>query len=102
MSLPLVPARRRAGRRWGLALCFLAVGLLILLPSFRSLMHESDQAALLLGGWSLATGEASPLHADFYNYDRLFFTYWLLAMLIRVARAFTERPDVVLLGNVLS
>jgi hypothetical protein len=96
----------RCSARWpqrlGLALCCAAIVVLILLPSFRSIMHESDQAAILRGAWELAHGQASWLHADFYNYRLLFFTYWLLAAAWRAASLVSGPADIVLVGNVVS
>jgi hypothetical protein len=76
-----------------LLLTFAAVG-----PALGPVMHDNDQASLLFGVLRLARGVASPWAADFYNYDKQFATYWLLA----AARAVLPRVDVVALGNVFS
>jgi hypothetical protein len=65
---------------------------------FGPVMHESDQASLLSGGWLMAHGEQNWLAAPFYNFDKQFLTYWLLAGLIWLLPG----VDLVLLGNGLS
>ena len=61
-------------------------------------MHETDQAALLGGAWKLAQGASHIWNADFYNYDKQYVCYWILAFLFAV---FPKR-DPVLIGNITS
>lgn len=43
-------------------------------------MHETDQASLLLGALELARGDSSFWGADFYNFDKQYAAYALLAV----------------------
>jgi hypothetical protein len=70
----------------------------VLVPIVGPIMHDNDQASLLTGALQLARGAASPWSADFYNYDKQYATYWLLAGAHRV----WSQTDVVTLGNVCS
>ena len=47
-------------------------------------MHESDQASLLRGAVEIARGTASPLTGFFYNYDKIFLSYWSTAAILAV------------------
>ena len=62
------------------------------------IMHETDQAALLSGTWKLAQGSSPIWNADFYNYDKQYVCYWILALLFAVFPKF----DPVLIGNITS
>ena len=62
------------------------------------IMHETDQAALLSGAWKLAQGSSPIWNADFYNYDKQYVCYWILALLFAVFPKF----DPVLIGNITS
>ncbi len=73
---------------WAVAV---SLSLLVLGP----VMHESDQASLVSGMTALANGEASVVGATFYNYDKQYGSYWLLAGL----RKLMPFGDPVLLGN---
>lgn len=88
---------RRAGSK-ALALGCVALSLAALASVVGPIMHESDQASLLYGAQQLARGVTTPRTADFYNYDKQYLTYWLLAAAYRLL------PGVhpVVLGNVLS
>jgi hypothetical protein len=81
-----------------LALGWIALSVAALVPVVGPVMHESDQASLLYGAERLARGAASPWAADFYNYDKQYLTYWLLALLRRLLPG----ADLVTLGNVFS
>jgi hypothetical protein len=61
-------------------------------------MHETDQAALLSGAWKLAQGSSPIWNADFYNYDKQYVCYWILAFLFAVF----PKCDPVLIGNITS
>lgn len=82
----------------------LAVSGLLLLPAavsvFRtgSMMHESDQASLVLGALRLARGEVSWIHPGLYEYGNYFLSYWMLAALFLLI----PYADPVLAGNILS
>ncbi len=61
-------------------------------------MHESDQASFLRGAERLSSGKDSPWAASFYNYDKQFGAYWIVA----AVRWAAPGADLVLLGNVVS
>jgi len=81
-----------------LALGWVVVSLAALVPVVGPIMHESDQASLLFGAERLARGLDSMWAANFYNYDKQYLTYWLLA----VARRLFPGVDPVSMGNWLS
>jgi hypothetical protein len=58
-------------------------------------VRDNDQAGLISGALQLAWGEVPFTHAGFYNYDKQYGTYLLLAVLYRLAPA----ADPVLTGN---
>jgi hypothetical protein len=89
-------------RRWRQPLIVILLIIMWVLPGLGGFMHESDQASLLDGGWQLSGGEGWKVGADFYDYDKLFVSYWLLAGVFWVARHIVAAPDVVWLGNVFS
>ena len=72
------------------------LSLVALIPALGSFMHESDQASLLVGAVELSRGVQSPFAADFYNYDKQWGCYWLLAALHRALPG----TDLVALGNI--
>jgi len=78
-----------------------ACALFVVGPAIGAIMHESDQASLLRGAYLLSNG-ANPFAADYYNYDKQFLTYWLLAGLFALSRLFAPNPDYVLIGNIAS
>lgn len=48
-------------------------------------MRHQDQAAYINGAIELAKGEISPWHADLFEYDKEFGSYWLLASVLRAS-----------------
>jgi hypothetical protein len=94
--MPVTFSRSAAAK--ALALGGVVLSLAALLPVVGPVMHETDQASLLYGAERLARGGASPWAADFYNYDKQYLTYWLLALLRRLLPG----VDPVTLGNVFS
>jgi hypothetical protein len=89
-------------RRWSKPLIIILLVVMWVLPGLGGFMHETDQASVLDGGWQLSGGEGWKVGADFYDYDKLFVSYWLLAGVFWVARHMAAAPDVVLLGNLFS
>lgn len=73
------------------------LGALWIAPGFFGGMHDSDQAAVLGDAWRIASGAAREA-GEYYNYDKLFFTDWVLAGLFWLMRqlGFT---DIVRVGN---
>ncbi len=70
-------------------------------PLFGPMMHESDQASLLEGAVSIAqTGQLG--NHTFYNYDKQFGSYWILATVLRFLGATPDPNAVVLAGNAVS
>lgn len=73
-------------RRLSLAESAVAVAVCVVSVSMISdTMRESDQASILDGGIALSRGDVSPWRADFYNYDRQFLTYWVVAAVVSVS-----------------
>ncbi|HEU4678028.1 MAG TPA: hypothetical protein VFS35_00815 [Terrimicrobiaceae bacterium] len=65
------------------------------------MMHESDQASLLEGAFSIAqTGQLR--NHTFYNYDKQFGSYWIVATVLRFLGATPDPNAVVLGGNAVS
>jgi hypothetical protein len=97
-----------AGVRFSQVTCGAAwVALIVLwnvafiLPLFGPLIHESDQASLLEG--SLTISQTSRLvEQAFYNYDKQFGSYWIVAIVLRSLGTNPDPNDVVMLGNAVS
>jgi hypothetical protein len=71
------------GKQW---LAFMLLGIVAALFSIScvtDLMRESDQASILTGSWNLFKG-ASVHGEGYYNYDKHYLIYWLLAGAFRV------------------
>jgi len=88
-------------RYWGIIL-LTVLAILWIVPGIGAIMHESDQAAALDGSWKIALGAGGGPGSDFYNYDKLFLTYWLVGAVLWVARLVVHSPNVLLLGNAVS
>ncbi|MDP0490135.1 MAG: hypothetical protein Q7Q71_03685 [Verrucomicrobiota bacterium JB023] len=74
---------------------------LLFLSTVGPVMRESDQASLLDGALQLAR-DGQLVARDFYNYDKQFGSYWILAFLFRVTglQAVGSAPDAIVeLGN---
>ena len=70
-------------------------------PLFGPMMHESDQASLLEGSSSIAqTGKL--IDQTFYNYDKQFGSYWIVAAALKSLGTMPDPNDVVMLGNAVS
>jgi hypothetical protein len=70
-------------------------------PLFGPMMHESDQASLLEGSVSIAqTGRL--VEQTFYNYDKQFGSYWIVAAALKFLGATPDPNDVVMVGNAVS
>ena len=61
-------------------------------------MHESDQASFVRGAIQLIEGRVPWWSTDFYNYDKQFGTYWILAL----AGRGLPGVDLIFLGNLLN
>ena len=61
-----------------------------------SAVRNNDQIAYLSGATQLSRLQAAPWHTDFYNYDKQYGTYWLLATALRLAPG----SDPILTGNI--
>lgn len=81
---------------------FLAAwNVLFVVPSFGPTMHESDQAALLEGvARSVATG--SLRDGGYYNFDKQFGTYWILATVDRMVGTGMKPDELVQSANLAS
>ena len=74
----------------------LLIGICLIMAALvASAMRDNDQAGLISGALQLARGEVSFTHAGFYNYDKQYGTYLLLAGLYWLVPA----ADPVLTGN---
>lgn len=70
-------------------------------PLFGPMMHESDQASVLEGSSSIAqTGKL--IDQTFYNYDKQFGSYWIVAAALKSLGTMPDPNDVVMLGNAVS
>ncbi|BAY13950.1 hypothetical protein [Calothrix sp. NIES-2098] len=82
---------------WLLALPFL----LLTVYATADVIREGDQASLLDGSLQLASG-ANPWSTEFYNYDKQYITFWVVALVFWLRR-FLELPITeVYLGNLFS
>lgn len=63
-----------------------------------SIIHESDQASVILGALRLAREGVAWINPGFYEYGNYFLSYWLLAGVFRLF----PKIDPVLLGNAVS
>jgi hypothetical protein len=75
----------------------LLLWLIVLGSRVGPIMHESDQASLLDGAWQLAHSQAAWFHPGFYEYDKFYLSYGLLAGVFRLVPSMP-----VLTGNVFS
>jgi hypothetical protein len=71
--------------------------LLLVFPFVSSAFRDNDQATLLDAAWQVAHGQASFLHATFYNFDKQWGVFLILSWLFR---AFPH-ADPVLAANIL-
>lgn len=85
---------------WQLLITVAVLVVLWILPGWSSGMHDSDQAAVLGDAWKIATGGTREA-GEFYNYDKLFFSQWLLAGVFWLMRQ-AGLTDIVLAGNLCS
>ena len=79
-------------------LAYLSLVVVAIGQAIGPVMHETDQAALLSGAWKLAQGSSPIWDASFYNYDKQYICYWILAFLFAVF----PKCDPVLIGNITS
>ena len=94
----MVSTPRQRGRADWIAAIFLAVFLIVITAvCMGSAFRDNDQAMLVYGGLNLAQGHANPLRTDFYNYDKQWGSYLLLAGMFRIFPG----ADPVLMGNLL-
>jgi hypothetical protein len=70
---------------------------LAILQMTGSALRNNDQAAYLSGAVQLSQFQISPWHADLYNYDKQYGTYWLLA----TALWLFPKSDPILTGNIV-
>lgn len=71
------------------------------LPLFGPLIHESDQASLLEGA-VIVSQTGTLVDRTFYNYDKQFGTYWVIAGFLNLLGAKPDPNNVVMLGNAVS
>ncbi len=69
--------------RLSVLLAYLAVCAFVLCVAGDGLRHN-DEAAYINGALQIAQGSISPWHAVFFNYDKQYASYWLVAGLFRV------------------
>src|SRR5690349_19869256 len=62
-------------------------------------MRETDQASVLLGVWEMFSGH-SLLREAYYNYDKLYETYWITILAFWILSHFAGTWSPVLVGNV--
>ena len=89
-------AFRRSAAWAGFVLILLPAGISV--SRLGSILHESDQASVLLGALRLARGTAAWIHPGFYEYGHYFLSYWLLSGVFRLF----PKMDPVLLGNAVN
>jgi len=70
-----------------------------IMPAIGPVMHESDQASLLEGSLRIVNGES--IFGQYYNYDKQYLSYWLLALLYQLVDR-SNPETVVLVGNLLA
>jgi hypothetical protein len=70
-------------------------------PLFGPVMHESDQASLLEGAFVISQN-GNLVGQGFYNYDKQFGSYWIVASALKLLGGQPNPNDVVMLGNVVS
>ena len=63
---------------------YLAVCAFVLCVAGDGLRHN-DEASYINGALQIAQGSISPWHAIFFNYDKQYGSYWLIAGLFRIA-----------------
>ncbi len=82
-------ARNRETNRRRERRIFLLVGIaaaLLSLFCLTGIMRESDQASLTKGAWDIyKTGRIT---GDYYNYDKQYATYWIIAIAFRIRSFF--------------
>ncbi|MDR3514555.1 MAG: hypothetical protein P4M00_01980 [Azospirillaceae bacterium] len=85
-AAPVVPVGWGARPRWPfmLSCAIYAILCAMIFWMVGDALRENDQAAYLRGAFLLAKSQASPFMADFYDYDKKFASYWLLALVIRI------------------
>lgn len=76
--------------------------MLWVVPGWRDLLHEADQASLIVGAFQLANGTGPMFGPDFYSYDKLVFSYWLLAAVFRSLGSLVETWGPVMIANAVS
>ncbi len=103
--MPLMSASQSVVRdpraRWAWLGLIVLWNAAFLAPLFGPMMHESDQASLLEGAVSIAQTGQLGNHA-FYNYDKQFGSYWIVATVLRFLGATPDPNAVVLAGNAVS
>jgi hypothetical protein len=70
-------------------------------PLFGPLLHESDQASLLEGSVVIAQTDRV-VGQPFYNYDKQFGSYWIVATALKSLGTKPDPHDVVMVGNAVS
>jgi hypothetical protein len=70
-------------------------------PLCGPVMHESDQASLLEGAVVISQN-ADVVGQGFYNYDKQFGSYWIVAAALKLLGATADPNDVVMVGNAVS
>jgi len=100
--LSLFPNRIRGAAQSKFFPVLLALPFLILTAFATSdVIREADQASLLDGMFQLAAG-SNPLHNVFYNYDKQYVTFWVVALLIRLKQILGLPFSEIYLANLLS
>ena len=91
-------ARLPTGAWRGIVLGCLALAAGVQMMVVGPVMHEADQASLVGGAWKLAAAESGIYCPGFYNYDKQYGSYWLLAAALK----FGPAVDPILLTNWVS
>jgi len=100
--LSLFPNRIRGAAQSKFFPVLLALPFLILTAFATSdVIREADQASLLDGMFQLAAG-SNPLHNVFYNYDKQYVTFWVVALLICLKQILGLPFSEIYLANLLS
>jgi hypothetical protein len=91
--------RMMRGAAWIALMALWNVGFIA--PLCGPVMHESDQASLLEGAVVISQN-GDLVGQGFYNYDKQFGSYWLVASALKLLGGQPNPNDVVMLGNAVS
>lgn len=71
------------------------------LSAIADVIREGDQASFLDAALQLASGR-NPWHANFYNYDKQYFAFWIIALVFKVEQVLRLPISEIYLANLTS